>query len=383
MNKMGFGFLRLPRLNPDDEKSVDYALTSRLADAFMAAGGSYFDTAYTYLGGLSEVALRECVVRRYPREAFHIADKLPVWKVKRREDMRRMFDEQKQRCGVDYFDVYLLHALNAENYETSQRFDQFAFLRELKQSGEAGKIGFSYHDGPELLDEILTAHPEVDYVQLQINYLDWNSPSLQARRLYETAVRHGRRVIVMEPVKGGSLAGPTDEAAALLHALDANESPAAWAVRFAQSLPGVEVVLSGMNAMEQVQDNLRDLPPLTSLEEETLLRAAEVLRAAIAVPCTACEYCVPGCPKQIPIPRYFALYNEYAREPREVWKMQHVYDALAQRLGRAGECIGCGACEASCPQHIEITQWMPRVAQAFGEELERAVNRVRNSPGKR
>lgn len=383
MNKMGFGFLRLPRLDFDDEKSVDYALTSQLADAFIAAGGRYFDTAYTYLGGLSELVLRECVVKRYPREAFQIADKLPVWKVKRREDMRRMFDEQKQRCGVDYFDVYLLHALNAENYETSERFDQFAFLRELKQSGEARRIGFSYHDGPELLDEILAAHPEVDYVQLQINYLDWNSPSLQARRLYETAVKHGKRVFVMEPVKGGSLAKPTQEAASLLHALDAGESPAAWAVRFAQSLPGVEIVLSGMNAMEQVQDNLRDLPPLTSQEQEAILHAAEVLRSAIAVPCTACEYCVSGCPKQIPIPRYFALYNEYAREPREVWKMQHVYDALAQRLGRASECIGCGACEASCPQHIPITQWMPKVAQAFGEELEKAVDRVRNSPGKR
>lgn len=383
MNKMGFGFLRLPRLNPDDEKSVDYALTSQLADAFMAAGGNYFDTAYTYLGGLSEVALRECVVKRHPRDSFRIADKLPVWKVKRREDMRRMFDEQKQRCGVDYFDVYLLHALNMENYETSQRFDQFGFLRELKQSGEARKIGFSYHDGPELLEEILTAHPEVDYVQLQINYLDWNSPSLQARRLYETAVRHGKGVIVMEPVKGGSLAKPSGEAASLLHGLDAGESLAAWAVRFAQSLPGVEIVLSGMNAMEQVQDNMRNLPPLNEAETEVLLHAAELLRAAIAVPCTACEYCVSGCPKQIPIPRYFALYNEYAREPREVWKMQHVYDALAQRLGRAGECIGCGACEASCPQHIEITHWMPKVAQAFGEELEKAVNRIRNSPGKR
>lgn len=383
MNKMGFGFLRLPRLDPGDEKSVDYAYTKGLVDRFIAAGGTYFDTAYTYLGGLSETALRECVVKRYPRSAFRIADKMPVWKVKRREDLRAMFDEQKRRCGVDFFDVYLLHALNAENYAASLQFDQFAFLREIKESGEARCIGFSYHDGPELLDKILTAHPEVDYVQLQINYVDWNSPSLQARRLYETAVRHGKRIVVMEPVKGGSLAKPTEEIAAMLRELNADETPAAWAVRFVQSLSGVETVLSGMNAMEQVEDNLRDMPPLTEAELDALLRAGEAFRSAIAVSCTACEYCVPGCPRQIPIPRYFALYNEYARAPREVWKMQHLYDALAEKFGKAGDCIGCGACEISCPQHIPITQWMPKVAIAFGEELEKAVDRVRNTPGKR
>ncbi len=383
MNKLGFGFLRLPRTNPEDEKSIDYDLLCRMTDQFLAGGGAYFDTAYTYLGGLSEHALKKCLVDRHPRATFQIADKMPTWKVESPSDLRRFFDEQKVRCGVDFFDVYLLHSLNRENYETAEKFDMFAFLREVKAGGEAKRIGFSYHDSPELLDEILTAHPCVDIVQLQINYLDWRSPSLQAEKLYETATKHGKQVVVMEPVKGGNLSVLPEKEACLLRSLDEKENPSAWAIRFAQSLPGVETVLSGMNSMDQLLDNQRDLPPLNEAQIQTLLTVADSLRSTIAIPCTACAYCTEHCPMDIPIPQYFALYNEYARAPREVWKMQHIYDGLAEKHGRAKDCIACGQCAQACPQRIEIPAWMEKVAVAFGEELEKAVDRVRNSPGVR
>ena len=197
MNKTGFGFLRLPKLDGNDDKSVDYAVLNGLVDAFLERGGDYFDTAYTYLGGVSEEALRRSVVERYPRERFRIADKLPGYKVKEPDQCRDFFEESLRRCGVDYFDVYMLHWLNERNYAKAQKLDEFGFLRQLKAEGKARKTGFSYHDSPELLDRILTDHPEVDIVQLQINYLDWDSPALQARRCYETAVRHGKRVVIM------------------------------------------------------------------------------------------------------------------------------------------------------------------------------------------
>ena len=383
MNKLGFGFLRLPRINPEDEKSINYELLNQMTDAFLAGGRSYFDTAYTYLGGLSEHALKKCLVERHPRASFRIADKMPTWKVKKQADLRLFFEEQKQRCGVDFFDVYLLHSLNRENYETAEKFEMFSFLQEIRASSEAKKIGFSYHDSPDLLDEILTKHPCVDYVQLQINYLDWHSPSLQAQQLYETAARHGKKIIVMEPVKGGSLASLPEKETAKLRCLDPDASIASWAIRFAQSLPEVEIVLSGMNTMEQLSDNLKDAPPLAEKEIHSLMDVADSLRSTIAIPCTGCAYCTEHCPMNIPIPQYFALYNEYVRAPREVWKMQHVYDRLAENHGRASDCITCGQCAQSCPQRIEIPGWMEKVAIAFGEELQKAVDRVRNSPGVR
>lgn len=226
MNKTGFGFLRLPRLSPEENAGIDYGLLNSMVDAFLSLGGDYFDTAYTYLGGASEEAIRRAVVQRHPRASFRIADKLPGWKVTSHEDCQRYFDEQLARCGVDYFDVYLIHWLNAANYQICEEYDEFAFLRRVKQDGKARKIGFSYHDSPELLDRILAEHPETDYVQLQINYLDWDSVSIQSRECYETAVRHEKKVIVMEPVKGGSLATLPAEAAKLLKQMHPRESVA-------------------------------------------------------------------------------------------------------------------------------------------------------------
>lgn len=354
MNKTGFGFLRLPRLVETDETSIDFSVVDQMVDRFLELGGVYFDTAYTYLGGASEKGIGRALTSRYPRSAFRLASKLPGWKLTSYDQCREVFREQLERCGVDYFDVYMLHWLNAANYAVCEKLDQFRFLRELKAEGKAKAIGFSYHDGPQLLDEILTKHPEVDYVQLQINYLDWDSPSLQAGRCYDVAVKHGKKVIIMEPVKGGTLAQLPEEAEKLLREVRPNDSMASWAVRFAASLEQVEIVLSGMSTVAQVEDNLRSLEPLTEEERQLLAQVADLLRANTAIPCTACNYCAPNCPKKIAIPQYFALYNDYARKPAEGWKMGHAYKGLQPAFGKASDCIACGACQRNCPQKLPI-----------------------------
>lgn len=365
MEKLGFGFLRLPRLDAADETSIDYELLNQMVDSFLEKGGVYFDTAYTYLGGASEDAICKSVVQRHPRQAFKLADKLPTWKIKRHEDCRKYFDEQLGRCGVTYFDCYLLHWLNQAHYAICKQHDIFAFLRQIKAEGVAKKIGFSYHDSAQLLDQILTEQPDVDYVQLQINYLDWDSASIQAAQCYAVAVKHNKEVIVMEPVKGGNLVTLPESAQALLRQLQPGESMAAWAIRFAQSLEQVHIVLSGMNALEQMAENMRPMEPLTEEERQALAKVAQIIRADTAVACTGCNYCGPNCPKNIPIPRIFSLYNDYARNTGEGWKMQPVYHAMTRDTGKASSCIGCKQCERNCPQKLEITAYLKQATQAF------------------
>ncbi len=364
MNKMGFGFLRLPQVEVEGKKAIDYDVLNPMVDAFLAKGGNYFDTAYTYLNGDSEIALRESLVKRHPRNSFRIADKLPSWKVKAPEELESYFKEQQERCGVDFFDVYLLHWLNRDNYAVAEKFDEFAFLRRLKEQGRVGKIGLSYHDSAELLDEILTAHPEVDIVQLQINYLDWESASVQSCLCYDCAVKHGKEVVIMEPVKGGTLVNLPAEAAALL-AQQNNDSPARWALRFAQSLPAVSIVLSGMNTMEQMEENMEEILPMTAEEAALCQQTAALIRSNTAIACTACEYCVSNCPKGIAIPHYFKLYNEYARNNADDWKIQPVYQELCLTYGKANDCIRCHLCERNCPQQLPITDCLEKVAKAF------------------
>lgn len=365
MNKLGFGFLRLPRIRQDDEKSINWELLEKLVDSFLAKGGTYFDTAYTYLDGMSEAAIRRTLVERYPRNCFQLADKLPGYLVKKAGDCDRYFDIQCQRCGVEWFDVYLLHWLNRNNYKIAEQFQEFSFLRRLKSEGKAKKIGFSYHGDAALLEEILTAHPEVDIVQLQINYLDWNDSAIDAKGCYEAAKRHNKEIVVMEPVKGGTLAVLPQEASDILRQYSPAESEASWAIRFAQSLEQVKIVLSGMNTMEQIEDNLRDMPELSKEELDKLDHVCRILNQSIAIPCTGCRYCVSHCPRSIPIPDYFQLYNSYARHPEEGWKMQPIYERLALAHGKASSCIACKQCERNCPQQIEISQWMPKIKAAM------------------
>lgn len=359
MNKMGFGFLRLPQT---DTGAMDWALVNALTDAFLAGGGTYFDTAYTYLNGRSEEAIKRAVVERYPRNRFQIADKLPSWKVRSRQDCEVYFEEQLSRCGVDFFDVYLLHWLNRENYEIAEKYDEFAFLERLKAEGRVKRIGFSYHDSAALLDRILEHHPEVDLVQLQLNYLDWDSAGIEAGKCYAVARKHNKSIVVMEPLKGGTLAALPEEAEALLRGREMDANPASWALRFAQSLEGVEVVLSGMNALSQVAENMREVSPLSREEREFLRQAAEIVRRQTAVPCTGCGYCTAACPQGIPIPNYFRMYNDLCRNPEDDWKIQPVYAELAARSAKASACIACRSCEGHCPQKLEISKYLKAVS---------------------
>ena len=361
MNKLGFGYLRLPKI----EEELDYEAINRITDEYLALGGRYFDTAYSYLGGKSEEAIGRCLSARHPRDSYMLASKLAGYDAKSYEDCWRQFNTQLQRCGVEYFDVYMLHWLNRKNYAIAEKYNEFDFLKELKEKGLAKKTGFSYHDTAELLDEILTKHPEVDYVLLQINYLDWESDAIQSRLCYETCVKHGKKVIVMEPVKGGRLADVPETAKEILKKVDPDASPAALAVRFAQSLENVEIVLSGMNSVEQVRENIKDIQLLTKEEMDIMQQAVAAIKGATAVDCTACGYCLKHCPKNIAIPEYFKLYNEYMRNPADDWKITPVYDSIRTKYGKASDCITCRRCENNCPQKLPITQHLISVANAL------------------
>ena len=366
MEKLGFGFLRLPLKDKKDEHSIDYDVLNFLADRFIEKGGKYFDTAYTYLGGAAEEAVKISLSDRYPRDAFILADKLPSWMIRSKDDCRKIFEKQLSRCGVDFFDVYLLHWLNETNYITAENCGEFEFLRELKTEGKAIKTGFSFHDSPKLLEKILSAHPEIDCVQLQINYLDWESPAFRARECYEIAEKHGKEIIVMEPVKGGTLANLPKAAEEILRKENPETSAASWAIRFAKNLPSVTTVLSGMNSIEQLEENLENFSPLSGKELSALQKAAEIIRSETAVPCTGCSYCKGVCPLQIPIPEYFEVFNEYSRNPDEGWKIEHAYSALTRNFSRPSDCLRCRLCEMNCPQKIAVSDELQKVARVFG-----------------
>ena len=369
--KMGFGLMRLPLTDSADEGSIDMPQVCRMVDLFMENGFTYFDTAWMYHEFKSENAAREALVDRYPRESYTLATKLHADFFNTLEERDETLHKQLEKTGVSYFDYYLLHGISSRTYPKYEKLDCFNWIMDKKEKGLVRHIGFSYHDDAALLDRILTEHPEMEFVQLQLNYLDWDSPWIQSRECYETATRHGVPVIVMEPVKGGTLAKVPREVKDLFKALDENLSVPSWAMRFCAGLPNVMMVLSGASDLEQMKDNIsvmKDFRPLTEAEEKACFRAAEIINEKTAIPCTECCYCTEGCPVKIPIPRYFNLYNEEMREDLEEkgWTATATsYLLLTQREAKPEDCIGCGQCESICPQHLPIIEHLKTIADHY------------------
>ncbi len=369
--KLGFGLMRMPQTDPNDAASVDVEQVKQMVDLFMDRGFTYFDTAWMYNGFASENVANEALVSRYPRESFTLATKLHNGFFDSFEGRDEVFDAQLQKTGAGYFDYYLLHGIEESSLPHYEKYECFDWLLAKKEAGLVRHVGFSYHDNAELLDKILTDHPQMEFVQLQINYLDWESEWIQSRACYEVATKHGKPVIVMEPVKGGTLARVPDEAEALLKGLDSHLSVASWAVRFVASLPNVMCVLSGMSNLEQMEDNtsyMVDFQPLTDVECDVCFEVARIINSQIAISCTACHYCTDGCPMNICIPEYFSLYNEDKREDLEHkgWTINFTnYDKLAEEFGRASDCIECGQCESMCPQHLPIISALKLVKEHF------------------
>ncbi len=355
---LGFGCMRLPRLHPD-KPDVDAALGQSMVDYAYAHGVNYFDTAYPYHDGLSEPFIG-AALRKYPRESYNLVTKLPTYLLKEESDVRRYFDEQLQKCGVDYFDYYLVHALNASRLELIETLHVFEQLCELKAEGKIRHIGFSFHDKPDVLERVLAAH-DWEFAQIQLNYLDWELQD--ARRQYELIEQKGIQCIIMEPVRGGMLATLTPEAVDCFKRADPDASAASWAVRFAASLDNVVMVLSGMSNLEHVTDNIATMEPfapLTAADRRVIDEALTTYQKAVTIPCTGCRYCM-DCPSGVDIPGVFAAYNRYATSKSRAM-FEELYHALTQDE-RAEHCIACGACVPQCPQHIDIPAQMRAICQ--------------------
>ncbi|MDD2971026.1 MAG: aldo/keto reductase [Lachnospiraceae bacterium] len=364
IKKLGFGLMRLPQ----KDNSIDVEQTKQMVDLFMEAGFTYFDTAWAYAG--SEDAIRQALVERYPREKFQLATKNAAWiNCKTREEAIAQFETSLKQTGAGYFDFYLLHNLGESRTHFFDDFDMWSFVQEKKAEGKIKHVGFSFHSTPEELEEILEKHPEMEFVQLQINYADWEYPAIQSRRCYEVARKHGKPVIIMEPVKGGMLANPPESVQKILKGAEPDQSVASWAVRFAANLEGVITVLSGMSNVEQMEDNLSYMKTFTGLTEDemhTLRNAQEELSRIPLIPCTSCNYCAKVCPMQIGISGSFTAMN-YLNLFNDVAAAKHQQEWLVggHGLKLASECIKCGKCEQVCPQHIAIREELAKAADAL------------------
>ena len=367
---LGFGCMRMPLLDRKDQASFDYEQIEAMFDTFLEQGFTYFDTAYTYHAFQSENCVRKALVERHPRDSFELTTKLYLSKLKTAEDMENIFQDQLKKCGVDYFDYYLLHNMGQRVYRRCVEVDAFHFVKKKKEAGFAKNVGMSFHDSPELLEDILSQYADcLDFVQLQVNYVDMDQANVQSRRCLEVARKYGLPVVVMEPCKGGTLVNVPEEAKKLMKNYAPDASIASWALRYAASQPGVVRVLSGMGSMEMVLDNcktFRDFKPITPEEEKIIDKVIEVIHSNTAVPCTACGYCVDGCPMKIAIPQYFAAYNSIMRTSKG-FSSQLVYynNTVLNHHGRASECIKCGKCEQACPQHLTIRDYLEDVAAKF------------------
>lgn len=366
VGKLGFGAMRLPLTDPDDVTAIDIEQVKAMIDEFIAQGGTYVDTAFVYHNGHSEGALRQALVERYPREAFTVATKCLAWACPSKEEAQACLPTSLERLGVDYIDYYLLHNVGGPRTAKFDEYDMWNFVVKAKADGLIRYAGFSIHDGADALDEILTAHPEMDFVQVQVNYLDWDDPVVQSRRLLEVAAKHGVPAIIMEPVRGGRLANLPERGAEVLRAANPEASQASWAYRFCLEQPNVLTVLAGASSLEQMQDNMRTFQthkPFTAAEREAIDGAIAALRSVDLIPCTNCGYCVKDCPEGVKIPEIMGMLNlERTTEDRAFAKNQYSWQATG---GRASQCIQCGACEAMCPQSIGIIDHLVEAVEHY------------------
>ena len=362
----GFGCMRLPmKKTGEDTKEVDYEIFSQMIDEFMAAGFNYFDTAHGYLGGKSETAIRDCLVKRYPREDYVLVNKLSGPYFKTEEEILPLFESQLEACGVEYFDFYLMHAQDRSNFEKYKKCRAYETAFELKKEGRVKHVGLSFHDTAEVLDRILTEYPEIEVVQIQFNYADYEDPSVESRKCYEVCRKYDKPILVMEPVKGGSLVNLPDEAKAVFDALEGG-SYASYAIRFAASFEGIVMVLSGMGDMNMMHDNLSymtDFKPLDEKEWRAIEEVCAIFRSQDLIPCTDCKYCMECCPMHIPIPALFACMN--GRRAFKNWNTDYYYEIHTEDGPKASDCLKCGMCEKVCPQHLKIRDLLDQVEAEF------------------
>ena len=357
----GFGCMRLPMIGEE----IDIEQTKQMVDEYIASGFNYFDTAHGYLRERSESTLKTCLTSRYPRESYILTDKLSDFYFKKQEDIRPLFQRQLDICGVEYFDFYLMHAQSKRNYDQYKQCHAYETAFELKAEGKIKHVGLSFHDTAEFLDQILTDYPQIEVVQLQFNYLDYEDPAVQSRLCYEVCVKHGKPVIVMEPIKGGHLINLPDKVLPLIQSLGV--SPANLALRFTASFDNVFMVLSGMSSIEQMRENvsfMKDFEPLSEREMTVANQIAAGIKGENIIPCTACRYCVDGCPKSISIPDLFACLNNKRHSSN--WNTSHYYNNVhTKNRGKASDCIKCGKCEKACPQGLEIRKLLEEVVNEF------------------
>ena len=367
MPKLGFGLMRLP----EKDGAINIEQVSQMADAYMEAGFNYFDTAYVYHGGNSEKVVKEAIVKRFPRESFTIATKLPAWFLHSPEDRDKVFQEQLDRCGVDFFDFYLLHSLeDGNNYDTYEMYDCFNWGIKKREEGRIKHFGFSFHGTPELLVKVLDKHPEIEFVQIQLNYADWDNKIVHSGELYEILRDRNIPMIIMEPAKGGKLANLDDECKEILQGIRPDKSVASWAFRFVGSLPGIATILSGMSTPEQMEDNTKtftDFEPLSDEELQAIDKVKEIMNRVELAGCTACKYCVEGCPMGISIPDVISAVNTKRKFPGDM-RPQFFYNGLVDRYSHASDCIACGQCEGVCPQHLPIISLMQEAVEKFESE---------------
>ncbi len=366
MAELAFGLMRLPLKDANDNSSIDKEKAKALIDRFLELGGKYFDTAYVYHGGESEVIVGELIADRYGRDKFILTTKLPLFDVKSADEFPVIFNEQLRKCHVDYFDYYFLHALSCDRIKQAEELGAFKFIQQMKDEGKIRHLGFSFHDSSKVLDETLARHPEIELVQLQINYLDWDNPTVEARKCHEVALKHGVDINIMEPLKGGSLANLSAASRSLFTKVN-NDSNVKWAFRFDGGLDGVKYILSGMNSLEQIEENIaifNDLRPLDAKEKETIKKVAEKIIEEGHIACTSCHYCTDGCPSKIAIPEYFHLYNQRF-DPEDYENVLQEFKDLSLKNGKPSDCIACHSCEDKCPQHLKITELLKKVARQY------------------